>query len=114
MRDVYTWHVEYVDGEILTEADAEALGGAWDHVDNDRVRAIILMPVQSDRQPVIARLPDGATPIFFRRRTRTLETQEEQESITCLGWKTDHAASYLWVWDGGKVAMTHCDLYDLT
>lgn len=115
MQDFFAWRVEYRDGTTLSEADADAQGGAWGLVDATAVRALILDPLMGNVAHKLVIVPEGATAVFFRRRAIPVLTVQSAtpSTVTCIGWRMDDRASYLWVWDGGDVAMTDRDLYDL-
>lgn len=110
-QDAYQWHVAYVDGTSTSEYDdARPDGRGWAERDAKPVRAITLtrrgQAVEAANIPV----PDGATPVFFRRRRRSINlqvgTQTSLPAAHCIGWKRDSDAVYLFVFDDGSTLLT--------
>lgn len=54
-------------------------------------------------------IPDGATPVFFRRRKIELDpntNSEKRSAIHCIGWKKGDSAVYLFVFNDGSTLLT--------
>lgn len=129
-QDVYTWSVVYDDGSVINEYDRpEGLGFA--EVSLARVKQLRLsdkvarqsVHIEEDPQTHSMNLigtqhvmihsvdiPPDALPIFFRRRPIgiNLTTDQATRSKTkhCIGWKNEHSAVYLFVFDDGSSLLT--------
>lgn len=105
-NDKYTWRISSHDGTQLEEQDAPA---GFASVDQTRVKRLRLVSRAGIPAHVVT-VPDGATPVFFRRRSIALnlteESSEPQGTVHCIGWKRDEQAVYLFVFDDEKTLLT--------
>lgn len=109
-KDVYTWHVTYRDGSQIHEFDRPE-GRGFVEVGEKPVRVVEITPVEvgedfapellAGRRPYRMPIPDGATPIFFRRRSIIIHIESDQmhmqSAIHCIGWKLGEKARYLFI-----------------
>jgi hypothetical protein len=110
-NDVFTWHVEYRDGTILREYDeTDSPGRGFAEVDQAQVQTVALsLPTLPPQSVHHVSVPDGATPIFFRRRKIELNPntgEQTQMTIHCIGWKNDDRGIYLFACDDGSTLLT--------
>lgn len=111
-RFTYTWAVRYTGGCEVSEYDEDRPDGrGWAEIDESRVKEVALLPVENSREQAhIVALPDGATPVFFRRHTVVINlTDESRERLPtrhCIGWKRESEAVYLFVYDDGSTFLT--------
>lgn len=110
IKDAYTWSVFYDDASLMSEYDREE-GCGFADVDQSRVKALFLFPTCGEGLPYNSvAIPQGATPVFFRRRSieLSLSGDEGKRSTThCIGWKRDDEASYLFIFDDGNTLLTN-------
>jgi len=109
IQNVYVWQVLHHNGETTPEYDEAAPSGrSFAAVDTSSVSAISLLSLV--RPSVSVRVPEGATPVFFRRKGTVLSlvTGEEQRypTVHCIGWKREEAACYLFIDEGGNILLT--------
>ena len=103
--DLYTWIAVYEDETAVPEFDAERTDGrGFAEVDASRVRRLLLI---GDPGQAVVALPEGATPVFFRRRRIdvNLFTDEQTAPLTiahCIGWQKDEAGCFLFVFGDGS------------
>lgn len=106
-NDKYTWRVSYHDGPQLEERDAPA---GFASVDQTRVKRLRLVSHSGIPEHIVT-IPDGATPVFFRRRSIALNLAEENSeprgTVHCIGWKRDEEAVYLFVFEDGKTLLSN-------
>ncbi len=122
IKDIYEWHVTYTDGSVISEYDREE-GRGFAEVGNKPVKAMVIKPLvlgKFPELPVLEKLaehcvliPEGATPVFFRRRSLSVEVHmvDEQDhfrsTVHCIGWKREGKAVYLFVFDDGSTLLTN-------
>jgi hypothetical protein len=112
MQDRYTWLVTYSDGTNTEEFDdARPDGRGWAEIEQDKsVKSIALLPtIPFDDVAHTVLIPDGATPIFFRRRTIALDgsgSEQERTTAHCIGWKREEQAVYLFVFPDGSTLLS--------
>lgn len=111
-KDAYTWFVVCKDGTPIAEYDdTRPDGRGFAEVDGTQVKTLELLPCLpfDDVEHRVA-VPDGATPVFFRRRTIELRLEDEQQTarpaIHCIGWKRDEQAVYLFVMADGSTLLS--------
>ena len=103
-RDPLTWIVTYADGRTLAEYDADGIDHGFAEVDAAQARVLALVD-DTGRTLVAVALPTDTPPVFFRRRTISIDLQGNEpgrSSATCLGW----AGAYLWIYADGTLALT--------
>ncbi len=108
MPEAFSWSVVLADGPMVSEEEA----GSFAAVAHRPVRTIILDP-HAGSPPVFVRVPEGARPIFFRRRKIVLDPAGEEtdrRTITCAGYQTTEGgrnrAVYLFVFEDGTLLLT--------
>jgi hypothetical protein len=106
-KDVYAWRVTYHNGLQLNEEDA-AQGFA--SVDQLQVKRLRLLDASSGIPVHIVTIPQGATPIFFRRRSIELNPNTDEQAhktVHCIGWKKGDEAVYLFIFEDGSTLLTN-------
>jgi hypothetical protein len=107
-RDAYTWGVQYVDDTCIAEYDREE-GRGFAEVEQSRVKVLLLLSLAGDVFHSVD-IPQGATPIFFRRRSIAINLLQEESSprptVHCIGWKRGDEAIYLFVFDDSSTLLT--------
>lgn len=103
--DAHTWCATYHNGALVPEYnDDRPDGRGFAEVDASQVKVLSL----SSAHHVM--IPDGAEPVFFRRRVIAVNpnTDEQQTSTVahCIGWKKSDDACYLFVFDNGSTILT--------
>ena len=111
MSDRWTWTAHLVDGTAVAEYDDAGVARGWAAVDGRAVRAIVLTPTAAGLPgPMVATVPEGATPVLFRRRTLTVQADGgavvEQRTATCAGWEREGQGCYLVAFDDGAILLT--------
>lgn len=110
-KDTYLWGAVYTDGSLIGEYD-RLEGRGFADVDAARVKELYIFPSASLPWKMHhVRIPSGATPVFFRRRSVAVNlTADEQQShgtTHCIGWQRDGGeAVYLFVGDDGTTLLT--------
>ncbi len=114
MADSWFWLARYKDGTILCEIDSRG-HHAFAEVDQSKLDEFRLIPTRDDLQVHILQITPTMRPIFFRRRTITVDpnTGEEKgrECVHCLGWQTTvgrgkskrNISTYSFIFDDGTV-----------
>ncbi len=106
VKDTYTWRAVYDDERTCIQENAE---NSFAEVDQSRVKAVLLLPLQGCSSHRVD-IPDGATAVFFRRRSITLnpntDEQQSRTTVHCIGWKRGSEAVYLFVMDDGSTLLT--------
>lgn len=110
-HDVYTWQVTYRDGTSTNEYDeVRPDGRGWHEREDKPVQTVALLWTGETTEVASIALPDNSTPVFFRRRTLTVNpnTNERTQDPTvhCIGWKRGDKACYLFVFSDGSTLMT--------
>jgi hypothetical protein len=109
-KDVYEWRVTYHDGRQVPEFDEERPDGrGFLEIDSSQVKRLRLL-LSSGIPAHVVTIPDGATPVFFRRRTISInpnnDTTAKRPVKHCIGWKKDEQAVYLFVFSDGSTLLT--------
>lgn len=114
--DAYIWCATYHNDVQTPEYDHERPDGrGFAEVDNAQVKALELWPVllSPENQQMIpphrVNVPNGATPVFFRRRKIIMNPNTNQQDLVtthCIGWKSDTDACYLFVFDDGSTMLS--------
>lgn len=109
--DVYTWQVTYRDGTVTCEYDESRLDGrGWTERDAKDVATITLARAEDGTEVQSMLVPEGAEPVFFRRRTVTVNPNDESiqrdSTVHCIGWKRADEAVYLFVYEDGSTLLT--------
>ncbi len=104
-QDAYTWRVTYHDSSTLDEYDETRPDGrGFAEIDSAQVRMVELSDILK-----IA-VPDGAEPVFFRRRRVVLNPEDDtvvnRSVVHCIGWKKDDDACYLFVFADGSTLLS--------
>lgn len=107
LHDVYTWQVLYTDDTSTSEYDETRPDGrGWAEREAKEVTTITLARVADGTVVQSIDIPEGAEPVFFRRRTLTISlTDDSRQQGTlahCIGWKSEQEAVYLFVFDDGS------------
>lgn len=111
-KDAYTWHVQYQDGTATDEYDeARPDGRGWAEIGEKPVKDVWLMgPDLSVHSGYKMNVPQGATPVFFRRRRAVINLNNDsmtgQGAIHCIGWTRGEKGVYLFVFDDGSTLLT--------
>lgn len=111
--DAYMWCITYRDGTDAKEFDGpDTIGRGFAEVDHAQVKGLHLLPLRagSMRSHVVA-IPEDGTPLFFRRRTLSLDPMSDEDAKTqgtvhCIGWKRVDQAVYLFIWEDGSSLLT--------
>lgn len=104
-NDIHTWRVTYHDGTQIPEFDDERPDGrGFGEVEKHRVKTVELLGKHS------VTIPDGAEPVFFRRRRVTVnptdDTTVNHQAIHCIGWRRDDQEVYLFVFADGATLLS--------
>src|SRR6266568_631595 len=112
-KDAYQWRIIYRDGSVTDEFDDTRRDGrGFAERDEKSVSEIVLMTWEpfDDREYRIP-IPEGAEPVFFRRRTVIInpndESMQQGKTRHCIGWKHGDEAVYLFVSDSGETFRTN-------
>lgn len=111
LPDAYTWQVTYVDGTCTRECDESRTDGrGWAEREAKDVATITLARVEDGTVVQSIDVPEGAEPVFFRRRTVTVnpndESMQRDSTVHCIGWKRAGEAVYLFVYEDGSTLLT--------
>lgn len=111
VKDVYTWRATYQDGTSTNEYDEiRPDGRGWAEREAKEVATITLARVSDGTVAQSIDVPDGAEPVFFRRRSVTFgPTDESAQHGTlahCIGWTRGDEAVYLFVRDDGTTLLS--------
>jgi hypothetical protein len=113
-RDHWAWVVIYRDQSMVYECQGStAPHAAWKDVNPRLVSAITLLPRLrlAGRHEVIVHIPQGSTPVMFRRRQIELNMtggeQSNTQTIHCLGYEAADHGSYLFVFEDGSTLLTN-------
>lgn len=103
-KDVYEWFVLYKDGSSIREYDNPD-GHGFSAVDSANVKQLTLTSSFCSHSVDV---PDGATPVFFRRRSIEMhpDGQTQLPSVHCIGWKRENTAVYLFISEDGSTLLT--------
>lgn len=111
--DAYHWVVTYQDGTHLQEFDEPgSIGRGFAEIGDQPVKDIWLMrPDPNLNYGHHVTIPDGAMPVFFRRRRIVIDPVDSnvtpQLAAHCIGWKRGAEAVYLFVFDNGSTLLTN-------
>ena len=111
-NDVYTWCVIHRDGTTTNEFDdVRPDGRGFAEVDTTTATVLLLFPRDQCRQAHVVQIPTGAVPVFFRRRTVTINLNNDGEATPeqtkhCIGWKRGEEAVYLFVFDDDSTVLS--------
>jgi hypothetical protein len=99
--ELYTWCAVYSDDCTSLQEDEK---NNFDCVDQTKIKALLLLPLQEHGVEHRVDIPCGAQSVFFRRRRLVINPMDGQENklqpIHCIGWKHGDNAVYLFVlWD---------------
>lgn len=107
-HEAYTWGALYTDDTCIAEYDREE-GRGFAEVDQARVKTLLLLSLQDGASHSV-NIPQGATPVFFRRRSIEIDPLQgestQRPTIHCIGWKKGDEAIYLFVFDDGSTLLT--------
>lgn len=102
--ETYAWYVIYDEHTGFHEFDVNSFAD----VDQARVKTLLLL--QGTQVSHRVDIPQGAQPIFFRRRRIEINLRSEQASdhttTHCIGWKRGDEAVYLFAFDDGSTYLT--------
>lgn len=109
IKDVYTWGALYDDNSCIGEYD-RLEGRGFAEVESARVKELLLLSLQGDSAHSV-KIPQGATPVFFRRRSIEINplqgSSEARPTVHCIGWKRGDEAVYLFIFDDGSTLLTN-------
>ncbi len=109
VTDAYTWQVTYQDGSSLPEYDSEE-GATSRGFAEVRSESVSMLSLLGQGRGYSVHIPEGALPVFFRRRSITLSVTEEgegaRETTHCIGWSRGESGVYLFVHDDGSTLLT--------
>jgi hypothetical protein len=95
--EAYTWRAVY--GE--RSYHQETAENCFADVDQSRVIALLLIPLQEGGIAHMVSIPHGAQAVFFRRRRMAINPLSgdghDQPTVHCIGWKSDESEAYLFV-----------------
>lgn len=108
IRDVYTWGALYDDDACIGEYD-RLEGRSFVEVESARVKELLLLSLIGGSTHSV-KIPQGATPVFFRRRSLEINLVQEESTprptVHCIGWKRGDEAIYLFVFNDGSTLLT--------
>lgn len=107
IKDTYTWRVTYHDGTQIHEFDEERLDGrGFLEVDQHQIKLVELISPNLEHRVAI---PEGATPVFFRRRSAIVMQGSDTPDLStkhCIGWNRSESSVYLFVLGDGSTLLT--------
>lgn len=107
-KDAYQWRVTYQDGTTTDEYDElRSDGRGWAEREAKPVQAVTLTQDGVAAQSIP--IPEGAEPVFFRRRFISLDPvtgEGGRKTVHCIGWTHGEEAVYLFVNDNGSTLLT--------
>jgi hypothetical protein len=108
MQDKYMWQVIYADGTFTAEYDlGRSDGRGFAEIEDKTVKHICLLNLGLAVHTV--NIPDGAQPVFFRRRMIALDgsgSEQGRSTVHCIGWKRAESACYLFVLPDGSTLLS--------
>lgn len=108
-QDAYHWWAVYTDDSCIGELDRDE-GRGFAEVDQARVKTLVLLPCKGDGPSHGVDIPQGAIPVFFRRRSVEINPlageNTPRPTTHCIGWKRGEQAVYLFVFDDGSTLLT--------
>lgn len=104
-KDAYNWYAIYKDETTIPEYDQERPDGrGFAEIDHTQMKALALSGLHC------VNIPEGATPIFFRRRSVAINIADgistPRETVHCIGWKQGEQAVYLFVFEDGSTLLS--------
>ena len=106
--EAYTWYVIDSDDCTSLQEDEE---NNFTCVDQTKIKAVLLLPLQKLEVGHRVDIPKGAQAIFFRRRSIEINPLSGQESnrptTHCIGWKNEESAVYLFVFQDGSTLLSN-------
>jgi hypothetical protein len=113
MSDLYNWRVLVGEDTWIGEYDEKRPDGRGFAEIEGVVQSIDLIPTMgaAAEQTHSVVVPEGASPVFFRRRQLLVNmsegTQELMQTVHCIGWKQGvKSAAYLFVFEDGSTLLT--------
>jgi hypothetical protein len=107
-HEAYTWGALYTDDTCIAEYDRKE-GRGFAEVDHARVKTLLLLSLQDGASHSV-NIPQGATPVFFRRRSVEINPLADESTprptVHCIGWKRDDKAVYLFISDDGSTLLS--------
>ncbi|SRR6266571_3206832 len=106
VKDAYTWCALYKDRLAL---DEEGAAHGFASALANSVESVLLIPTDLGRSVHRVSIPEGATPVFFRRRTVAFHPDESTTAgpvVHCIGWKRDDDGVYLFVGSDGTTLLS--------
>lgn len=108
-QGMYHWWAVYTDDSCIGELDRDE-GRVFAEVDLAHVKTLVLLPCKWDGPSHGVDIPQGATPVFFRRRSIKLHPLQgetgNRTTTHCIGWKRGDEATYLFCFDDGSTLLT--------
>lgn len=109
-KEAYTWRVVCTDGSYIGEYDRKE-GRGFAEVSDMQIRTLDLIPcIPFDDVIHRVLIPDGATPVFFRRRSVDVNPLggevQPRPTVHCIGWKQGEVAVYLFISSDGNTLLT--------
>jgi hypothetical protein len=109
-KEAYTWAAIYTDGSFIAEYEPGCPEGhGFAEVDSTRVKQMRIASNDLHLRSHYIEIPEGATPVFFRRRSIALQPSggETLPTAHCIGWKQGESAVYLFVFNDGSTLLTN-------
>lgn len=113
VQDQYEWFVQYKDASWHAEFDETRPDGrGFLEIDQAQIQRIALGFYDGEYFHFYHQVavPEGAQPVFFRRRTRTISPALQEiiqtDTIHCIGWKAGEVAVYLFIHADGSTLLT--------
>jgi hypothetical protein len=130
MQELYTWSVTYTDGTTMHEYDIPE-GRGFAEIGYKPIKDIDLVSSSGGLPAHSIDIPDGATPVFFRRRFIALGPEQQAplasvlagneapdaelfsavlasptQTVHCIGWKRGEEEWYHFVFANGSLLVT--------
>jgi hypothetical protein len=103
--ETYAWYVIYRDQTGHHEFDLSCFAD----VDQEHVQTLMLLQATEIRH--LVDVPEGAQPIFFRRRSIEINALTSEgtprPTVHCIGWRQGDAAVYLFVFEDGSTLLSN-------
>jgi hypothetical protein len=109
-NDAYMWSAYTSTTTCMSEYDHKE-GRGFAETNTLKIKTIEIEPLVPGSLPTHrVDIPEGAVPVFFRRRKIELDPSakngEKRTTIHCIGWKHEEKAVYLFVFDNGSTLLT--------
>ena len=109
-QDAYIWQVRLEGEAWLLEYDDERPDGrGFLEVEQAKIRAIDLIPTEQGTVKSVL-VPQGASPVFLRRRTIEVDPiigAQSKSTVHCIGWKHGESGCYLFIFEDGSTLLSN-------